>query len=469
MRKSSLRRGPYLSTLFVAASLLFSAGCREETIIKSNLAPSSVHQVELDDNDFVLHSRTVWVDTVLTSRAAFGESSGPIVHTAGALNDPYFGFSSGWIYLQILPEKPQFLFSADPFVIDSAVLLLPYAGFSWGDTSAQAPHQTYQVYRVTEDMKVEELLYSFSRKSLSPDPVGQATTVDLYALRKDSINILGENKPPHLRIPLRPDFVEELRQAAAQSGDNAQFLSQIKGLAVGVTDSNQGRTLPYFLLNGGQDYLRAAVQFFFRENGGSDTRVAFFHFVPSDCAHFNEIRRRYQGTPSESFLNSTAPSDTVVLIQNPPGAALDLQISGFSALEPGIVHKAQLNITQVVLPGDPDYTTFSPPARIFPVRVDDQGKSSPVLDVFPQSTDEGANFVNGIAEIINFGGIQLVTYTINFPRETQRLIAEGQDRLRLRINGSPTYYGAFRMTAGGAGHSHPQAKIRFHLSYSKLP
>src|SRR5690606_13588178 len=143
---------------------------------------------------------------------------------------------------------------------------------------------TYQVYRVTEDMKVEELLYSFSRKSLSPDPVGQATTADPYALRKDSINILAANKPPHLRIPLRPDFVEELRQAAAQSGDNAQFLSQIKGLAVGVTDSNQGRTLPYFLLNGGQDYLRAAVQFFFRENGGSDTRVAFFHFVPSDCA-----------------------------------------------------------------------------------------------------------------------------------------------------------------------------------------
>lgn len=452
----------------MAIPLLLTASCREETIIKSNLAPSSIGLVEMGEDDFILQSRTVWEDSVLTSRAAFGESSGPIVHTAGALNDLFFGFTSGWIYLQILPEKPQFQFSADPFVIDSAVLLLPYAGFSWGDTTDQAPNQTYQVFRVTEEMKVQDAYYSFSQKAISPEPVGMATSVDLYRLRKDSVEVLGENRPPHLRIPLRSSFIEELRQAAAQSGDNAQFLSKIQGLAVGVIDSNQGRTLPYFLLNGGQDYARAAVQFFFRENGSAETRIAYFHFVPSEAAHFNEIRRRYEGRPAEAYLKSTAVSDSVVLIQNPPGAALDLTIAGFSACDPGIVHQARLSITQVILPTDPDHGIFTPPARIFPVGVDEQGNTYPVLDVFPQSSDEGANYVNGVAEMINFGGIQLVTYNINLPREIQRLIAEGKDQLRLRINGSPTYYAAFRMSAGGAGYSHPQARIRFHLSYSEL-
>ncbi len=447
---------------------MLSAGCREETIVKSNLAPSSIHLVEMDGDDFTLRTRTRWVDSTLTSKAAFGENTGPVVHTAGAVNDPFFGNTVARLYFQVLPEKPEFQFSASSFVIDSAVVLLPYAGFSWGDTTASAPKQTYQVYRVIEDMEVGDLYYASTDKAIQAEPVGVATTVDLYRLRKDSVNILGENKAPHLRIPLRPAFVEELKNTAASSGENAYFLSQIKGLAVGVTDSNQGKTLPYFLLNGGQDYARAAIQFFYRENGGTETRIAYFHFAPADCAHFNQVRRHYNGHPAASYLASTASSDSVVLIQNPPGAALDLEIAGFSACEPGVVHQAQLTITQLILPTDPDHQTFSPPARIFPTGIDADGKTYPILDVFPQGTEEGSNYVNGIAEMINFGGIQLFTYKINLPREVQRMIAEKEDVLRLRIGGTPSYYGAFRMTAGGAGHSNSNSKIQFQLSYSKL-
>lgn len=446
------------AVLVVSAAVLLFASCKEDTVIKTNLAPS-VDNIGTEQIDTItILSKTFYEDTVVTSNES---SSLLVVHGLGKAYDPFFGLTNAGIYLQVVPEKAYYAF---PTVIDSAFLVLPYSGFSWGDTSATdaGAKQVYNVYRVTDTMGRDTKYYSNDSKAYDPSPVGTITLNDIRGL-KDSVNVLGKNRTPHLRIKLEGSFISSIVTDAATSGDNSTFLEKFRGLYIAPADtrSNSGKAISYFVINGANDYQRAAIQFFYFQDS---VKNAFFSFASNSTAHFNKITRTYnQGV--KDILNSTAESDEVVLLQNTPGTAIDLKFPYLKNLPQGVINKAELVITKISYPGDPDQDNkFFEPARIFPRGVEPGGRVYDVLDT--EGGEAGLNFVDGTRkEVILPNGIKVTRYVINIPREVQRAIVNKIDVLHLRIYGVQRFFGAYRLIAGG---KHSTYKVSLNIAYSKI-
>ncbi len=456
-----------LAAVTLIAATGFITGCKENTIIKADVTPSvdSLYTNTFEDSITIL-AKTYFDDSIITSLTS---TTAPyVIHGLGSVNDPFFGRTNASIYFQVLPEKANFTFSANNPTIDSAFIILPYTYFRWGDTS-ESSTQTIVAYRVTEDMSKSDVYYSKTEKAVDySSPVSDPLTVNVGKL-DDSVTVLGQNKAPHLRIKLKDYFVQILKEIAANSGDNAAFINAMKGICVAPADTTTatGKALMYFVLNNPQDYRRAAVQFFYHEGADIDSvKTAFFNFSSSDCAHYNRITRNYNGYPAAAYFNSTLPSDSVVLLQNEPGAAIDLKFPYLKNLPPVVVNRAQLTITRIELASDPAADIFFEPSRIFPIGIDPNGTLYTLLDLEPGSNGViPYDFVDGTIRSFTTGGITVSTYNINIPREVQRAITNKTEQLHLRINGTQTYPAAYRLIAGGGS---GMQKISLHITYSKL-
>ena len=450
------------------AAIIFFIGflsitsCKEDTIIKDNLGQIGV---EVIDTATIL-SKTIVDDSIVTSLTTIGSATLRVIHGLGVVNDPFFGNTNAGIYFQVLPEKTNFVFSPNPYTVDSAFVILPFANFQWGDT-LNPQTQSYSVFRVTEDLKRDETYYSKTVKAVDyNNPISVPTLVDLKKL-KDSVTVLGTKVNPHLRIRLKDAFKDELVNTAANSADIAAFLNRIKGLYVAPTDSTQpGNLLSYFILNDQGQYSRASIQLFYHEQDSTE-KVVHFNFTNSDCAHYNYITRNYSGFPINNYLTSTAISDSVVFLQNEPGAAIDLKFPYLKNLPIAPINKAELVITMVSLSSDMGATDkLFPPAALFPVGVDQYGASYTLLDRQPVTETAPANFVDGRLKMVTLAnGITVSRYILNLPREIQKAIVNKTDTLHLRINGTQTYPGAYRLIAGG---NHSLYKVSLNISYSKL-
>lgn len=452
----------FCAAVALAVSALYFTSCKENIVIKDNLGQVGV---EVVPDTITVLSKTVIDDSILTSLTTVSSITLRVIHGLGVVNDPFFGRTNEGVFFQVLPEKTNFVFSGNQYTVDSAFVILPYARFQWGDTANPQP-QSFTVFRATEDLSKDESYYSKTVKAVDyANPVGVTTIVDLKKL-KDSVNVLGNLTGPHLRIKLKDAFKDEMASAAANSADIAAFLSSIKGLYVAPSDSTQaGDLLSYFVLNDDGQYNRASVQFFYHEQDSTE-KVAHFNFTNADCAHYNYITRNYTGFPVNDYLKSTAASDSVVFLQNEPGAAIDLKFPYLKNLPIGPVNKAEVVITMVSLSSDMGASDkLFPPAALFPVGVDANGASYTLLDRQPVTDVAPANFVDGRLKTVTINGITVSRYTLNIPREVQKAIVNKTDTLHLRINGTQTYPGAYRLIAGG---KHSMYKVSLNISYSKL-
>src|SRR5690606_26002685 len=135
----------------IAAALLLVSSCKEETIVKANIAPGDNNLgTESVGDTMTVISKTVFLNHFKTSEKLSGL---PVIQAIGTITDPFFGKTNAGIYFQVLPEVNDFNFSTGGYTIDSAVLILPYAGFSWGNRTDPKP-QKFRVYRVDEPMDV---------------------------------------------------------------------------------------------------------------------------------------------------------------------------------------------------------------------------------------------------------------------------------------------------------------------------
>lgn len=441
---------------------IFQTGCKEDTVIKGNLPPIN----EVTTDTVTVLTKTVYDDSVLTSASP---SSPVIVHGLGTVNDPFFGRTNAGIYLQVVPDKANYTFSANSYTLDSAVLILPYYGISWGDTTGTTPtpNQSFTAYRVTDNLSTDESYYTFTQKAFDKgNPISEPLTVNTFHM-KDSVQVFGVNRAPAIRIRLKDAFKNELATAAQNSSDNAAFLSAIKGIYIESTDTTVGAALHYFVLNGGADYIRASVQFFYHDNGTTEEKTAFFNFVTGTTAHYNKITRNYSNAPAKAYINTPLSTDSVVLIQNMPGTVLDVRFPYLSKLPVAVINKAELVITQLSMNKQPAGKYWEP-ARIFPVGIEPGGASYAVLDREPIGGDNGApdDFIDGNGKSYTLpNGITVTRYVINIPREVQRAIINRSDNLHLHISGVQRLYGAYSLIAGGSTHS--MCKLTLNLSYSK--
>ncbi len=455
--------------LLISGFAISTTGCKEDTIIKAGITPASdnIFSNAIGDTLTII-SKTFEDDSLATSTTPTNIN---VIHGAGVTNDAFFGRTNWGIYMQLVPTASNLTLPSTP---DSAVLILPHSGFNWGDTGDKNANIEYMVYRMTEDISKDKTYYSKTKTGVDwGNPVSDPVSVNLYNLKTDSIKVAGSTRAPHMRIKLKGSFLNELVTIAKNANNSGDFINAMKGLYIAARDTNNNtcKVVPFFFLTGSADYMRAAIALYYNQNGNTNPdniSTAFINFTANDCAHYNYISRKYDGYPAYPYVKrtTTQTSDSIILMQNQPGAALDIKIPYIKNLPRAIINKAQLVITKVSVAGDPDADIMREPNRIFPIGVDASGNEYSVLDL--ENVDANSalyDFVDGTKRSVTLNGVIITQWYINIPREVQKAILNKSEQLHLRIKGTITYPGAYRLVAGG---KHSTYSIRLNITYSQM-
>lgn len=458
-------------TLFLSVSTFFIAsifGCKEDTILNANIVPSgdTINSIILPDT-ITIYTKTVRSDSAKTGDSIYVAGL-PIYHALGTLTtDPYFGKTTAGIYFQVVPPKLTYTFPATP---DSAFLILPYAKFTWGDTTSSMMPQTFNVHEIADSFPQKKNYYSYTQVAYKPEVIG-TTTISNYSTLKDSVKDLGVNTQAHLRIKLSSSFIDKIKSADPNTHLNtyANFFSYFKGFYIEPSSTSIGNALFYMQMVGTgavtSNYNRANVLFYFTEKG--EVKTASYYYDPAQCARYNKISKDYSGTPTGNYLASTQLSDTVAVLQNEPGVATDIILPYVKSLPNKPINKAELQITQYSFIGDGSdvYTT---PSRIYPYRVNSDRTTEAILDRYPLSSVQPLLFMDGARKTTTVAGITITQYTLNIPRELQKAITEQKDKLHLRLVGASGYPAAYRLIVGGSNMGQSHYRIRLNVVFTKI-
>jgi hypothetical protein len=456
-------------------------GCKEDIAIRTNLTPAGdnigTDTLVIPDTSIIL--QTVEDDTLQTSTKL---ATYTVFHALGWLKEPtdsknpYPSNMDAHVYLQFIPVSTGFSFASTD-VVDSAVIILPYGGFSWGDTTVR-DRQEVTAYELTDTMSNNSKYYTYTKKDFNAstpvsDPVSFYTGKSGTGVIGDSVTVKGVKVPAHLRIPLKPDFVTKLKNVVAlHYSTHDSFLNAIKGFSIQSSKLLNGLAMPYFQIYGSGTsgyYNQCNLMVYAHPNGLNDSVVTYqFPFNSTYTAHYNQITRKYS---NNSLFND--PNHPNLMVQNQPGAGIDVRIKDLRLLNAlkgnVVVNKVELLFNEVNEFVYPNSTYIRPP-RIYPIGIDAVNVRYSVIDRYDSytsrlSSQTGLDFLDGTP--VTNSTTNNTTYSINFPREFQHSIIQQKSELHLRINGTLTYPGAFRLIVGN--HSNPNANYRYALKiiYSK--
>ena len=468
-------------------------GCKENVIINSKVSPSS-NEINVYSTTLSCLTHTYYDDSAITSTNIGGI---PIYQAVGSFNDPFFGTMAGATYFQVVPVYP----SSDTFTgktIDSAVLVLPYSGFTYGDTNLTTGgnlSQAYQVFYLNDSLGdvASSTYYSNSTKSIDATyPLSAPTSTNIYHLKDSAgINVLNANYPG-LRIKLNWSRLKRHLYPAMQNisststNPNQDFKNIFNGLCVRVADTRQSTAaIPYFQLDGSTNYSQAGILVYYHTAGATtDTAESFsaFSFSTQFCTHFNSITRNYSHAPVNKLIQSG--DQKIIALQNQPGASIDLIVPGIRNLPTGIINKAEIQLTLLPAPYNTSYSASDilfAPERLYPTGISNatypvagyDGLSYNVADRYPIYSITPLTVMDGFMHDMTAGSTALKTFTIDLPREVMYSIQKKNDTIHLHINGTQDFYGAFHMVAGGGsyganGTSDTLYRAKLIVTYSKL-
>lgn len=442
------------------AALFLQTGCRENTIINTNLTPSG-DSLAIVGEPVAIVARTVY-SPFLTNTYTTGQK---VIMGLGRINaDPEIGWMDASMYMQVVPGQSSGY--ALPANIDSIVLVLPYSGFTYGDTSMSSTPMHYSAHYITEAFPRDAQYYNFSSKTYNTTALGTTTATVSYQTLKDSVTVGDQaNKvAPHVRIPLDVNVLLPLLQNANYSSF-ADFLGTFNGLYVRVQDNGGNNCIPYFRLDdnaSGNAYSRAGIVVYYHETAAPTVVLSnVLGFNPENCAFFNKI----------DYDQTAAQLDTAnfLYLQGRPGYSIEISTKDVKNLPNRIVNKAELVITEVT----PTPQTYFEPEYLYPYV---PGLNTAGIDTLKLiegafytsstgTTASGLNFINGKATKVTIGGNVYNRYTINVPREFQKALIEKKE-MTLRITGiNGGYIGAFRLKAG-KDMSGSDFNIRLNVVYS---
>ena len=462
----------YTAALCTTLATAFTlTGCRENIIIKSSLTPAvdNIHTFGIGpdfnngtDSMITLITKTVFEDSLITSGRLTGF---PIFHALGWVKDDFAGNTAGSIYMQVAPTVAKFTIPTN-VTVDDLVLVLPYSGFTWGDTMVTAT-QTFKVYAIDQDFSKDSTYYSSSRLNTKPTLIGSATIKTGPKNSggiQDSVSVLGVNQVPHLRISLSQAFRDEFR--ASLPSDTSSFTRIFPGFYIVPDTTGSGAAMPYFRLNGSGDlYGSAAVIAYAHTVGASDTLIYQFPYMENTLAHFNRITRNYTGTRAGALQDTNIIHDLLVM-QNAPGTSIDILLPNISDIPKNvIINKAELVFTKADDPTFTDHKFFGP-ARLYPQGINSSGGHYTIADRYPVS-DASLDFIDGTPRQTVKSGMNVTEYRVNIPRELQKAIVQGSQVLHLRIGGTANFPAAYRLVVGGRGMLNPLYRPSINIIYSK--
>ena len=474
--KQSPRILPVLLCILIA--LVVHTGCRENTLINSKVSPTN-NAIGVFDTSLACITHSYFDDTVNTSYHFSGVFQG-----VGAMTDSYFGTMNSAVYFNVFPSE---FTPITPSAIDSVVLVLPFSGFSYGDTIDQNATQTYQVFYLDDTLGYGTNYYPFSSKPIDhAHPLCEPTVVNTYHMRDSfGINVLPQNHPG-LHIRLNVDQIGKrlcpvITAASTTSTDpSGDFLKYFNGICVQVADSRKmGNSMPYFQLDGSTMFTHAGFIVYWHDTATQDSLPPInCYFDINYCSHFNSVIKSYSHFPVNQLYNSTQPNDQVVAVQSQPGSSIDVIVPGISKLPVGIINKAELQLS--ILPGNGNILTPSggsillAPQRLNPTGVGmpnypqgvDPGQLYNIADKYPIYSSTPLNVLDGTVHTVP--GTSRQYMAIDIPREVMASIAAKNDTIHLHIDGSQNFYGAFHLLAGGGSYPDTLYRAKLFVVYSKL-
>ncbi len=468
-------------------AIFIQFSCHENVLINSKISPSNnavgIYSVALPCNTFTYYS-----DSAVTSTNIGGV---PIYQGIGSITDPFFGNMTGATYFQIVPQYP----STDTFTgltLDSAFLIMPYSGFTWGDTTAATGSsytQTYQVFYMLDTMMLGNGYYSNSSKPIDvANPLSAPTTINIYHLRDSADlypNVLDKNHPG-LRIPLNLPVIKKrlsnaiLNISGTSTNPNQDFMNAFNGICLRVADSrNSSNAMPYFRLDGITDFSQAGVAVYYHTTGSTTDsgKYLLYNFNTSYCAHFNSISRSYSHYPVNQLLQAGKARTDIIALQNQPGASIDVVIPKIKSLPAGIICKAELQLTLLPQFNSAFATTdtFYPPIRLYPTGIANAlyppgagaGVAYNIADRYPLYSTSPLAVLDGYLHT-GFGANIHQTFTIDIPREVMYSLSMKNDTIHLQVNGSQDFYGAYHLVAGGGNYPDSNYRAKLIVTYSQL-
>lgn len=477
MKQRFLSLAALLGAVTVVGLTLSS--CREDAIIKSSLTPAidNIHTFGLGPDfnngtdtlkELTMLTSTVYQDSVVTSTRNTGF---PIFHALGFMEDPFAGKTYASIYAQFVPTAVKTELTG---TLDSLVLILPYAGFTWGDTMSTST-QTIKVFAINDAFSADSTYYSYSRLGTGATAIGTATLVtgpSNTGAIQDSLTVGIKNpkkQVAHLRITLDKNWAQSTFIPILKADSTyPDFTKAFPGLYLVNTDTmgSRPKALPYFRLNGGSDIYGSASILAYMD--GNDSIPVQFPYQETYGAHFNRITRDRTGYALNTLLDTTKPQSYVAM-QNAPGVAIDLKLPYIQNLPKNvIINKAEITFTVATAPGQtPEMDArFFPPARIYPQGINSSGGQYTIADRYPIN-DGTLNFMDGTSSTVTRNGKTLTVYRLNIPREVQQAIVAGSSGLHLRIGGTVNFPAAYRLVAGSRDNPDPTYRPTINIIYSK--
>ena len=456
--------------------LIAIAGCKESTLINSKISPAS-DSIGVYQKNLTVITHTYFDDSIVTSATFPGV---PVYEGIGVFTDPFFGNYTASSYFQVIPSVNGFYFTAAD-TVDSAVLILPYSGFTWGDSTNENINATFQVYYMTDSMGdiSTATYYPGTVKNIDTRyPLSAPVTVNVYHLL-DSFLVTGKDHAG-LRIKLNlNNLMSRLTPAltnytAGGVPTEQLFVSYFNGICVAPADSRNALTsMPYFELDGTDPYSQAGILVYYHQNVG-DTTFAQFLYDNTYCTHYNRIVNSFGHSSVNNLYQSVKQNDDVVALQNQPGAGIDLKICGINSLPQGVISKAEVQLTLL-----PDYNNvaYFGPSKLFATGIATatypsgqgltQGEVYNLADRYPIYSLSPFNVLDGYPHtgVVPNG---YTTYTIDIPRELMQAVAQKSDTIHLRINGTQDFYGAYHMVAAGGNYSDSNYRAKLKVVYSQL-
>lgn len=458
----------FIKAFTLCAGFFSLSACKERSAIRPDLIPNIDNINTFGIEDFEIGIKNSYFDSLISNNYAY-----PVVALGQLSDDPFFGKTQATMYMQFVQPSENFAFPAEFSHWDSVVLHMPYYNVSYGDTAVNDANNalSLKAYEITDnDFVFNEGVnwFTFQRfqtnvnRSWGSDVVSLKSLVDTFIVGTDTLShIFSMRLDNSLGDYLRSFSPEDF--ASAES-----FKSKFKGLYIAPDSNANKNTLAYMALYDQaiktDGYRSASLTFYYHNTGDTAQHKAIFS-MNGNCAFSNAVQRNYTGKPAAAYLNAAQDSDTL-LIQGYPGFKSDLTIKLDDKIPASVINKAALEI--VVMPTQ-FADRFAPPPTLSVMRINADNTIGSIADLIDRSgspSSTNLDFVDAQARRVTINGRDYFKYIINLPREVQQSLNRGDKEIKLRINTSINYPGAYRML--GFGPNAPDdTKIKFHVIYTK--
>lgn len=411
-----------LGLLTLLISLFILGACQDPSTIGLDVNPDLLLNAKVVDTS-TIHTKLLREDEIITNQNSR--------NVLGYLDDPQFGKTTANLVLALTLPSAGVTFGTNP-IIDSAVLVLPYGGASYGDST----NYTAQVRQLDELLYFEEPKTFTSSKIWlkKADLVGSKVFKPAY---RDSLIIadIRAGRPdtvkkvvPQLRIPLNNTFITNqiVNAGTANLASNKAFADYFKGLHVSLNQStiaaNKGALMLFNTTGSGESGAR--VDIFYRSTnatGGTDTTSQSFPINGNFGSAATELSWNFSGTPVATALSSTTVSNQVLYLKSLAGTKVRVKFPYITRLRNLgrniVINKAELIFT--IENGSDAPLRPIPLIRIHKWDIADQ----------PQFLSDENSSLNtlGLGFIDGFYNTTSKTYRLNITNHIQDLVNGGID------------------------------------------